>query len=282
MNAYLEILRPGNALMAVITIVLMVLISGNFNIDAIVACTIVFIATGAGNSINDYFDYKIDAINRPERPMPSGRISQKNAGIYSAVLFVVATLLGFLIGIIPGIIVLSSSLLMIYYAYSLKKMCLVGNITISFLTGLSFVLGGVVLGELLISFYLGIFAFLMTMAREIVKDMEDMEGDKKEGAHTLPLVKGKFFSARMAAFFVILASISSPILYFLGIFNLLYLVVLMGALGVFIKSAVSLLQDQSHDNTKNISHQIKKGMAITFLAFALGSPLISSFFSLII
>lgn len=277
MNAYLEILRPGNALMAVITIVLMVLISGNFNIDALVACAIVFIATGAGNSINDYFDYKIDAINRPERPIPSGRIAQKNAGIYSAVLFVVATLLGFLIGILPGIIVLSSSLLMIYYAYSLKKKCLVGNITISFLTGLSFVLGGVVLGELLISIYLGLFAFLMTMAREIVKDMEDMEGDKMEGASTLPLIKGKKFSSQMAAFFILVASFGSPVLYFLGIFNKFYLLVLAVAIAFFLKGAISILRDQSQENTKKISRQIKIGMAATFLAFAAGSATFTLF-----
>lgn len=281
MNAYFEILRPGNAFMAVITILLMMIIGETFSADTIVACAIVFIATGAGNSINDYFDYKIDAINRPERPIPSGRISLKNAGIYSMLLFALATILGFSIGIIPGFIVLSSSFLMIYYAQNLKKKCLIGNITISFLTGLSFVLGGVVLGEIIISIYLGIFAFLMTMAREIVKDMEDMEGDKKEGARTLPLVKGKLFSAHMAVFFIILASITSPLLYFMGIFNLLYLVVLLGSLWFFIKSAFSLLQDQSQDNTRSISRQIKKGMAITFLAFALGSPLISSFFNIL-
>lgn len=281
MNAYFEILRPGNAFMAVITILLMMIIGETFSADTIVACAIVFIATGAGNSINDYFDYKIDAINRPERPIPSGRISLKNAGIYSMLLFALATILGFSIGIIPGFIVLSSSFLMIYYAQNLKKKCLIGNITISFLTGLSFVLGGVVLGEIIISIYLGIFAFLMTMAREIVKDMEDMEGDKKEGARTLPLVKGKLFSAHMAVFFIILASITSPLLYFMGIFNLLYLVVLLGSLWFFIKGAFSLLQDQSQDNTRSISRQIKKGMAITFLAFALGSPLISSFFNIL-
>ncbi|GAB6055147.1 UbiA family prenyltransferase [Methanobacterium movens] len=281
MNAYFEILRPGNAFMAVITILLMMIIGETFSADAIVACAIVFIATGAGNTINDYFDYKIDAVNRPERPIPSGRISLKNAGIYSMLLFALATILGFSIGIIPGFIVLSSSFLMIYYAQNLKKKCLIGNITISFLTGLSFVLGGVVIGEIIISIYLGIFAFLMTMAREIVKDMEDMEGDKKEGARTLPLVKGKLFSAHMAVFFIILASITSPLLYFMDIFNLLYLVVLLGSLWFFIKSAFSLLQDQSQDNTRSISRQIKKGMAITFLAFALGSPLISSFFNIL-
>ena len=74
MNAYLEILRPFNALMAVVAIFLMAIISGNFTLGVFIAGAVVFIITGAGNSINDYFDYKIDAINKPERPIPSGRI----------------------------------------------------------------------------------------------------------------------------------------------------------------------------------------------------------------
>ncbi len=248
MNAYLEILRPFNAMMAVITIILMAVISGQFTFNVFLAGIVVFVATGAGNVINDYFDHKIDAINRPERPIPSGRITLKNAGIYSLLLFAVAIIIGFIIGLLPGIIVFSSSLLMVYYAYSLKKKCLIGNLSISFLTGLSFVLGGVVVNEIIISVYLGFFAFLMTMAREIVKDMEDMEGDKMEGASTLPIVYGKRVSSIMAAFFMILASLTSPVLYFLGIFNIFYIIVLAVGIVIFLRGSVLILKDQSTPN----------------------------------
>jgi geranylgeranylglycerol-phosphate geranylgeranyltransferase len=273
MNAYLEILRPFNAMMAVITIILMAVISGQFTFNVFLAGIVVFVATGAGNAINDYFDHKIDAINRPERPIPSGRISLKNAGIYSILLFAVAIIIGFIIGIIPGLIVVFSSLLMIYYAYSLKAKCLIGNLTISFLTGMSFVLGGVVVNELIISIYLGFFAFLMTMAREIVKDMEDMEGDQMEGASTLPIVYGKKISSRLAAFFMILASLASPVLYFLGIFSILYLLVLAAGIVIFLRGSVLILKDQSTQTNKKISKQIKIGMAVVFLAFFVGSPI---------
>lgn len=273
MNAYLEILRPFNAMMAVVTIILMAVISGQFTFNVFLAGIVVFIATGAGNAINDYFDHKIDAINRPDRPIPSGRIPLKTAGIYSILLFAAAIIIGFIIGVLPGLIVISSSLLMIYYAYSLKTKCLIGNLSISFLTGLSFVFGGVVVNEIIISVYLGFFAFLMTMAREIVKDMEDMEGDKIEGASTLPIVHGKGVSSKIAAFFMILASLASPILYFLGIFSVLYLFVLVAAIIIFLRSSVLILKDQSMENTRKISKQIKIGMSIVFLAFLIGSPI---------
>ncbi len=272
MNAYLEILRPFNALMAVVAIFLMAIISGNFTLGVFIAGAVVFIITGAGNSINDYFDYKIDAINKPERPIPSGRIPRRTAGIYSSSLFIVGIILAFAINTLLGIIALLSSLTMIWYAYNLKRMLMVGNLTISFLTGLCFVFGGIVVHQILLSIYLGFFAFLMTMAREIVKDMEDVKGDQAEGASTLPIRYGNAISSKLAAFFVIIASLASPLLYFIGIFTWLYLIILLPAILVFLYAAVRILKDQSVENTRNVSKEIKMGMGITFLAFAAGSP----------
>ncbi len=272
MNPYLEIIRPLNAVLAVIAVLLMAIISGNFTGDVFMACLVVFIVTGAGNSVNDYFDHKIDAINKPERPIPSGRISLKAAGVYSLVLFIVGVTLAFAISLIPGIISFLSAILMIFYAYNLKRRCLIGNMSISFLTGLSFVFGGVVVGEIVVSVYLGFFAFLMTMAREIVKDMEDVEGDRMEGATTLPIVHGKRLSSILAAFFMIFASLSSPILYFVGIFNIYYLMVLIVAIAIFLSCSISILRDTSIENTRKVSKRLKIGMMVTFVAFAVGSP----------
>ncbi|MCC7558850.1 MAG: UbiA family prenyltransferase [Methanobacterium sp.] len=275
MNPYLEILRPGNAIMAVIAIFLMAVISGQFTFEVLMAAVVVFIVTGAGNSINDYFDHKIDAINKPERPIPSGRISLKTALIYSLSLFLVGIILAFSINFLLGMIAFLSSILMVFYARDLKTKCLIGNLSISFLTGFCFVFGGIAVGQIMVSIYLGFYAFLMTMAREIVKDMEDMEGDREEGATTLPLVYGTRTSSIIAAFFMIIASITSPVLYLVGIFNLFYLIILIVAIVVFISSAISILKDQSLENTGKISKKIKMGMGIVFLAFALGSPFLT-------
>lgn len=272
MNAYLEILRPGNAAMAVIAILLVALVSGDFTLNVLLAAVVVFMVTGAGNSINDYFDHKIDAINKPQRPIPSGRIPLKTAGFYSSTLFILGVLLAFYISLATGIMALLSSILMIYYAYDLKRRCIVGNLSISFLTGLVFVFGGLVVGEVVLTSYLGFYAFLMTMAREIVKDMEDVKGDEEEGATTLPLTYGMRISAITAASFMIFASLTSPALYFLGIFTTNYLLILGPAILLFLYCAWSILKDQSTQNTRSISKKIKMGMAIVFLAFALGSP----------
>jgi geranylgeranylglycerol-phosphate geranylgeranyltransferase len=276
MNAYLEILRPFNALMGVVAVLLVALISVNFTLAVIVACVIVFIFTGAGNAINDYFDHKIDAINKPERPIPSGRISLKTALIYSVSLFVLSSIMAFIIGIIPGIIVVLSAILMYLYAKRLKTSSLLGNLSIAFLTGLCFVFGGVVLNAVELSIILGVYAFLMTMAREIVKDMEDVEGDSIEGASTFPIKHGMRKSSILAAVFMLIASLTSPILYFIGIFNIIFLIVMLFAIYLFLSCAFSILRDQSVENTRKVSKQIKIGMGIVFMAFALGSPIITN------
>lgn len=271
MNPYIEMLRPGNAIMAIISILLLAFIVKSFNIQIMLASLSVFLATGAGNVINDYYDYKIDAINRPNRPIPSGRISPKNAKIYAVSLFALATIIGYFISVLSGTIVLISSVLMIIYSKSFKSKCLIGNITVSFLTGLCFVFGGIVVNQIVLGAYIMFFAFLMNCAREIVKDIEDIEGDKIENAHTFPIVYGEKSAAILASILMILSTILSPILYFLGFFNINFLIVLIIPFIIFIKSAISIIKDYSKENSSRVSKSIKIGMLLVFVAFALGS-----------
>ena len=105
-----------------------------------------------------------------------------------------------------------------------------------------------------------------------------MEGDELEGATTLPIVHGKRVSSILAAFFMIFASLSSPILYFIGIFNIYYLAVLMVAMAIFLSCSIFILRDTSFENTRKVSKRLKIGMAVTFVAFAVGSPFWASLF----
>ena len=144
MNPYIEILRPGNALMAAISIILVAFIDKTLSIPVILAMATVFFETAAGNVINDYFDYNIDLINKPERPIPSGRISLKNGRNYASLLFLLGTLSGFLISYmtanwIPLAIVLLADVVLYLYAYKLKSTPLIGNLAVGFMTGFGFV-----------------------------------------------------------------------------------------------------------------------------------------------
>ena len=222
MNPYIEILRPGNALMGAISIVLVALIDKTFTLPVILAMIAVFFETAAGNVINDYFDYNIDLINKPERPIPSGRISLKNGRNYGYLLFLAGTICGFLISYItnnwiPFAIVLLADVVLYLYASKLKSTPLIGNLTVGFMTGFGFVFAGFSINNphiIMTSIYLGFFAFVMTTAREIVKDIEDIEGDKADGAKTLPILIGEKKSAILAFILIIVDCALCPALYY--------------------------------------------------------------------
>ena len=279
MNPYIEILRPGNAIMSAIVIILVAIIDRSFNIPIILAMLAVFFETAAGNVINDYFDYNIDLVNKPERPIPSGRISLKNGRNYAYLLFALGTVCGFMISFItnnwiPFMIVLLADVVLYLYAYKLKSTPLLGNLTVGFMTGFGFVFGGFTLNNpniIITSIYLGFFAFVMTTARELVKDIEDVEGDKLEGARTLPILYDERTTAILAAILIIIDCALCPLLYHINIFGIYYLAIIAIAVILFLYSAVLILKNQEKAIAKKVSKYLKIGMLIAFVSFIFGS-----------
>lgn len=148
-----------------------------------------FIAAG-GYVINDLFDVKIDRVNRPDRPLPRGIVSQRGALIYTLVLFGIGNLLAFQLTLICFSIALTTTVLLVIYSAWLKKTPLSGNVLVALLAGLTFVFGGAATGSWGAALIPAVFAGLFHLGREIVKDMEDVVGDMEQGAITLPILAG--------------------------------------------------------------------------------------------
>lgn len=232
---------------------------------------VVFLITGAGNAINDYFDATIDAINRPERPIPSGRIKRDSAFIFSFVLFATGIIISYFIGnsLIPFMIAVFNSLLLYFYAFSLKRKVFIGNLSVSYLTGSTFLFGGSAYGYEGIRFTLVLFflSTLATLAREIVKSIEDMEGDRKEGAVTLPVRIGEKPAAYAACFIGLFAVLLSPLPYFTGLFNEYYLFGVAMADAFFLYAIALVLKR----NPSASSKYFKVAMFFALVAFVAGS-----------
>lgn len=283
-RTYLELMRYGNCLMAGFAAVIGTLIafnilasestgshySGDFPfLDSALVFLVVFLVSGAGNAINDYFDIKIDSINRPERPIPSGRVKLKEAFYFSYLLFALGTLLAFSINTVCGAIALFNSILLIIYAKTLKGTPLLGNLSIGYLTGSTFLFGASVFGPggLKTLFVLFLLAALAITAREIIKDIEDMEGDRAEGADTLPLRIGAKKASYLAALIGLLAVILSPLPYLMSVLGLRYLyIVLLADLGFF----AAIYQILVRNNPKKSSKMFKIAMFFALLAFIAG------------
>jgi geranylgeranylglycerol-phosphate geranylgeranyltransferase len=238
-------------------------------LDAGLVFLVVFLISGAGNSVNDYFDIKIDSINRPERPIPSGRVKLSEALYLSYLLFGFGSLLAFSINQFCGFIALFNSLLLIFYAKTLKGTPLLGNLSIGYLTGSTFLFGASVFGSegLRALFVLFVLSALAITAREIVKDIEDMEGDKMEGADTLPLRIGAKKASYLAVLIGFLAVLLSPLPYLMSVLgrNYLYLVFLAD-LGFF----AAIYQILARDNPAKSSKMFKIAMFFALLAFIAG------------
>jgi geranylgeranylglycerol-phosphate geranylgeranyltransferase len=145
------------------------------------------LTAAAGNVVNDIYDKESDKINHPERPLAKGVIKNNEAWAEYFVLTLAAILISALINQVAFAIVVLTSVLLYLYSTRLKKIPLLGNITIAYLTGLAFVYGGVAVNNVKSAYVPAVFAFIINLIRELVKDIQDMEGDKKVGLKTFPI-----------------------------------------------------------------------------------------------
>ncbi|HEY7751940.1 MAG TPA: geranylgeranylglycerol-phosphate geranylgeranyltransferase [Ignavibacteriaceae bacterium] len=225
----------------------------------------------AGNIINDIFDIEIDEINRPDRPLPSGRLKINEAYILYLVCFVISGGLVLSAGQTIVIIVLFSHLLLFLYSKYLKGIPFVGNIAVAFLTGLVFIFGGVVIENPTAAIIPACFAFLINLIREIVKDMEDVEGDKSAKVVTFPIKFG-FKKSKYLIAVIIYALILFTIYPFIAeLYAIEYFVIVMIIVNPLLVFVVKkLFEDDSVQNLKKMSNLLKLTMVFGLIAIYLG------------
>lgn len=281
MRAYVELLRPLNCSMTVFGVIAgAAIVSIKFSAFSpflvALAALCAFIIAGAGNAINDYTDVDIDRINRPARPIPSSRVSKNSALIFSISLFALGTGLSYFINLTAFAIAAFNSLLLILYSTHLQNKLFAGNIAISYLVGSSFVFGGASLGDIILPSLLGLLAFLANLSREIVKDLEDLEGDRRVGkskGKNLAMRYGERPAKLSASFTLSAAIIISPLPYLLGILSAGYLAALVPCIAVFGYSILSAWKSKKSGDYGRTSRMIKLGMFLGLLAFVAGALL---------
>ena len=178
---WLEIIRPLNCTMSGLAAVIgAFLVTSIFAPQILLSFIAVFLITAAGNVINDYVDLESDRINRPSRPIPSRRISRQNALIFAIILFLAGILTAVLLNnTICLIIALVNSALLVVYSTHLQNKVLLGNLTVAYLASSTLLFGGAAAGDITLPLLLMLLAGLATFSREIVKDLEDLQGDRQ-------------------------------------------------------------------------------------------------------
>ncbi|MEJ1236576.1 geranylgeranylglycerol-phosphate geranylgeranyltransferase [Chryseolinea sp. T2] len=149
------------------------------------------VIAAAGYIINDYYDVKIDYINKPDRVVIGKSITRRFAILFHVLLSVCGIALGVYLSWRITALNVASVFLLWIYSNSLKRMPFIGNLTVALLTGAAVYSAEMLYhsGNALIVVF-AIFAMFMTLIREIIKDIEDLKGDNTFGCKTLPIVWG--------------------------------------------------------------------------------------------
>ena len=216
--AYLSIIRPVNAVVAGFAGILATIIAtGTIPVESGFIFLIVLLVTAGGNVINDYYDREIDAINQPDRAIPSGLISPGHALLYAILLFLAGNIVAIMGTPLPLVcIAVINSILLWFYASHLKSTPLFGNIAVSYLAASIFLFGGAIheVSGIISVLPVAGATFGVMLARELIKDVEDIPGDQKHGARTFPLVYGVRPALFLALFGAVGGVVISLLLFF--------------------------------------------------------------------
>lgn len=227
---YIKIARPANLLLVASVVLIAATLFDpfpNFWIFILAILCPVMI-TAAGNTVNDICDIEIDRINKPNRPLPSGALNIERARIFMVLMFILGNFTGLILGFWSLFISLFvATLLLFWYAYRLRHIALVGNIVVSFLSALTFLFAAQAFGDIKVGYVPFLLTFILSLVREIVKDLEDLEGDKAHDSKTLPVIIGetptRIIAGIISGFFIPLI----PIPYVAGMYGKWFLFIAM-------------------------------------------------------
>jgi geranylgeranylglycerol-phosphate geranylgeranyltransferase len=272
LKAFIEITRPHNCVLAGIVGVLGSIVAVGHLPDALTTLLVFLVVTlgcAGGNTINDYFDYEIDKINRPERPLPRGEMGRKTAFYYAMVLFAAGLALAAMINVYALILGVIAYATMFLYAWKLKPLPFIGNLAVAGLTGATPLYGAVAVGHLGLAGYLAVCAFLVNVAREVIKDIEDVEGDLAKGAKTLPIIWGKRRAAYVGAIFAGLTVVASFLPVKAGVGLGYYAMVPVDL--IILYAAYIILRSQEREVAHRSQKLLKISMFLAVMAFLIAA-----------
>lgn len=259
-----------------------------FGFSLLVLSTVCIAA--AGYIINDIYDVETDTLNRPNKVIVGRSITEKKANGLFLFFNFTGVLIGFYLSHLVGksgffvLFVLISALLYIYASY-LKRMVLIGNIVVSLLVAFSIMIVGIfellpvtnyqnqasqlIMFRVLLDYAL--FAFIINLIREMIKDIEDVDGDYKAGMKTLPILIGRE-RTRNITFVISLIPIIGLIFYltnYLYRHTILVIYFLLMVAGPLIYVSIKIFQAKSKKDYKLISNLIKLIMLLGMMSMIL-------------
>ncbi len=271
-RAIFQITRPQNCLITVAS----VLMGGWLGVHALpeqlwLAAFSAAAVMAGGNTLNDLWDLDTDRVNHPRRPLPSNRLSPRAAAIECVVLMALG--LGLSLFLPPEAIVTAvfACGCLVVYNRRLKHIPLAGNLAVSLLCGIAFFYGGFAAGAAVPAAVPALFATVYHLGREILKDAQDIPGDRIAPGGTLPLRWGPASSCRLAAGVYAILILLTPVPYILGLYGLPYLILVCLLDVLLVCLMIQVLRVPDTHRLHRVNRFLKAGMMLGLLAILAGT-----------
>jgi geranylgeranylglycerol-phosphate geranylgeranyltransferase len=239
---------------------------------AILGFICAFGLSGSALVFNDYFDYEVDCINAPDRPLPSGAVSRSEA----LILAVVITLLGISAAGVLGVDCLFVGIIFwvigFLYNWRFKQTGLPGNLMVAASVAVTFILGAMTMQSIWNPnvWIFSLIAFFIDLGEEIAGDALDMEGDKKRGSRSIALLKGKQYALRISVALWGVVILLGLIPFLFGFLGKSYLGTILIMDAVIIFFSIRLLKSRDARTGLQSMRGIYMGATIAIIAFIVG------------
>ena len=249
-----------------------------FQLEYLVGFLIVFVSEAGAFAINDYIDYEIDVKNnRSDRPLVLGLISRKSALTTAIVLLIIDLILILLLNRGASYLALISIPIFYIYSFGLKKLVIVKNILIAYSYAGTVLFGSLVTDAVLepIIIYFALMGFIVGLGSEIMFDIADVEGDKELGINSVPNKFGLKTAAKISVVCYAIIVIMDPLPFFVLLdsrlyFDSLFLIFILIPVISYIFLSISLLKNQTKENTLKLRKLIFVIMQVGVLSYLIG------------
>lgn len=267
---FVEIIRPANCILAGAAVFIGQAVATRaiaFSEAIFFAMISAFLICAGGQVINDFFDIEIDKKIRPQKILPSKKMSANTALVYSATLFLAGIIFAAAINFHALAIAFIFTALLILYSAFIQKQKFFGNIIVALGTAFTLVFGASITQNYGTIVFLAASAFFANIAREIIKDVQDKKAD--EGyKKTIPMIlPQKQVNALVLLLYILAFFIALAPVFLLQITNPVYTGMIIAAGMVFIYS-FKLLAGKNPEKAQAYS---KTGMALSLLGFLAGA-----------
>jgi len=282
-SAMVSMIRPVNSIMVGFAVIVGIAVSSKnyaeiFTLTSAFGFLTGFFISAFSMVSNDVYDFEIDKINQPGRPLPSGLITVREATVFSICLLLLGLLSSAVLGIPNLAIAALFALVGWYYNFRGKKLGLLGNSLVAISLAIPYIFGSIAMHDyaLNLGYLLALTSFLAGMGREVLKGISDVPGDRLRGVKTVASNYGTIAAGRVSAIFFLLAIFSSvlPVIMGLlsgtGLFLYSVLIGLTDAVFLFLSYKVLMMKNKESESKK------LKGTALAGMMLGLFSYLISS------